>query len=96
MAEESPPDTVFPPCDRPPSGRVPSVQPSTSTYLHLWAPVSPHPPTGKVCFFLDSPAHRGAYNKKRNLGSQPYSLVFVPTKFLVGGFIGGHWFITSP
>ena len=38
----------------------------------------------------------GAYNKKRNLGSQPYSLVVLPTKFLVGGFTGGHWFITSP
>ena len=44
MAEESPPDTVFPACDRPPSGRVPSVQPSTSAYLHLGAPVSPPPP----------------------------------------------------
>ena len=39
---------------------------------------------------------RGGYNKKRNLGSQPYSLVILPTKFFVGGFTGGHWFITSP
>ena len=44
MAEESPPDTVLPPCDRPPSGRVPKVQPSTSADRHLGAPVSPCPP----------------------------------------------------
>ena len=28
--------------------------------------------------------------------SQPYSLAVVPTRFLVGGFRGGNWFITSP
>ena len=51
----------------------------------------------KVGFRLISPAlGGGAYNKKRNLGSQPYSLVVLPTKFLVGGFTDGHRFITSP
>ena len=45
---------------------------------------------------LDRFSPQGVYNKKRNFGSQASSLVVVPTKFLVGGFTGGHWFITSP
>jgi len=30
------------------------------------APVSPYPPTGKVCFLLDSPARYGTYKKAPN------------------------------
>ncbi len=47
-----------------------------------------------LCVFCLLP--RGVYNKKHNLGSQLYILAVVPTKFLVGGFRGENWFITSP
>ncbi len=75
---------------------------STSMKMHSPWPVLSVVPTivtdgATTTMFSSRSRALGAYHTLRKQHhSPPDSLVVVPAKFLVGGFTGGHWFITSP
>ena len=69
---------------------APLAIPSTATHSACKQGPDGRGCLGALCCLM------GAHDNERNLGSQPYSLSVVPAKCFVGGFTGGHWFITSP